>query len=125
MRTTRFVSILVALVLAVSMQLAFTSTVEAQAKPRHDLTASGKEIGNTGKFKAFGKVTTYKGRKIIIQRKLRGQSFKLYKKDRTNRRTGKFSTRIDGPIGSCFKVVVPSTKNYRTTKQRIGCIVKA
>ena len=126
MRTTRIVSALVALVVAISMSMAFTSpAATGAAKTRHDLVAKGKEIGNTNKFVTFGKVTTFKGRKITIQRKVNRGAFKFWKKTKTNATTGKFRERIyGGKRGSkvCYKIVVPSTKNYKTTRQFVGCI---
>ena len=124
MRTTKIVSALVALVMAAALAVAYTAPAANAAKPRHDLFAAGKEIRDTGRFVAYGKVSTFKGRRITVQRKLPGMAYKFYKQTRTSEDKGKFRTSIDGPTGSCFKVVVPETHRYRTTKQKIGCIVK-
>ena len=99
---------------------------EAQAKEKHALFASGKEIRNTNKFIAFGRVATYKGRTINIQRKNCGKcGWKGYKKVKTSAQNGKFRTRITaGGRGTrvCYKVVVPATARYKKTQRAIGCI---
>src|SRR5687767_9691445 len=114
MRLIKIVSGLVALVMAASVMLAFTSVTSANgaAKVKHDLTASAKEIGTTNRFKAFGKVPTYAGKKITIQRKVNKGAYTFWKKTKTQADSGKFSEPIyGGKRGStiCYKVVVPST----------------
>jgi hypothetical protein len=130
MRTTRAIAAIVAFVLAAMAPLALTSEASAagaeQAKEKHALFASGKEIGNTNKFIAFGRVSTYKNRTITVQRKNCAKcGWKFYKKVRTSRDKGAFRTRIaPGARGTriCYKVVVPATARYRTTKRVVGCI---
>lgn len=130
MRTTKIVSGLVALVMAASMMLAFSSVTapaEGAAKTKHDLVVQGEEIGgaSSNKFRIFGTVSTYKGRKIIIQRKVNKGAYIFWKKTKTNAAKGKFSERIyGGKRGSkiCYKVIVPSTKKYKTTKRAVACI---
>ena len=127
MRTTKIVSGLVALVMAASMMLAFTvsGTANGAAKVKHDLTASAKEIGTSDRFKTFGKVPTYAGKKITIQRKVNGGPYTNWKKTKTKAGSGKFSEPIfGGKRGSkiCYKVVVPKTPQYKTTKKFVGCI---
>ncbi len=127
MRFIKIVSGLVALVMTASVMLAFTSTTTANgaAKVKHDLTASAKEIGTTNKFKTFGKVPTYAGRKITIQRKVNKGSYTFWKKTKTKAGSGKFSEPIfGGKRGSkiCYKIVVPKTPTYKTTKKAVGCI---
>jgi hypothetical protein len=119
MRSTRIVSAFVALVLAISLAGLVVSPAQA-LKPKHDLTAAP-GTSASGQTYISGKVTTYKNRQVIIQRKLKGKSYVLYKKTPTNDR-GKFRVNVSGPSQSCFKVVVPSTKKYRTTKKFIGCL---
>ena len=130
MRSIRVIAAVVAFVLAAMAPIALTgqaNAVEAQqAKPKHALFASGKELGNTNKFIAFGRVATYKGHNITVQRKNCGKcAWKFYKKVKTSADKGKFRTRIaPGRRGTriCYKVVVPSTPNYRATKRVVGCI---
>ena len=126
MRVIKIVSGLVALLLSASVLLALTTTTaNSAAKVKHDLTANAKEIGSTDRFKTFGKVPTYAGRKITIQRKVNKGQYTFWKKTKTRADNGKFSERIyGGKRGStvCYKVVVPSTANYKTTKKVVGCI---
>ncbi len=75
MRITRLIAVVVAFVLTALAPIALTSqassaaTAAEQAKPKHSLFASGKEIRNTNKFITFGRVSTYKNRNVTIQRK--------------------------------------------------------
>jgi hypothetical protein len=124
MRLTRIVGALVALILAATMSQAFLAPVDAAGKPKHDLVAHGKEIGNTDKFIAYGKVSTYPSGKIKVLRNISGGPFKVWKKIKT-RSDGKFRTRIyqAGRKRTCFKIQVPATSIYkRTTSPNIGCI---
>lgn len=95
-----------------------------QAKPFHKLTARGAEIRNSDKFVALGRVTTYKGKRIRVLRKVAGGGFKPYKFTTTKPKTGKFKTAIkqSGNKKTCFRVVVPATKKYKLTSKDIGCI---
>lgn len=122
MRVPRIVAALMALLLAATMSQAFLAPAEAAGKPKHDLVASGKEIGNTGKFLALGKVSTYPSKKIKVLRKVGKGAYKAYKRTKTDSK-GKFRVGIDGPVGACFKVVVPGTSVYKKTQARVGCIV--
>ena len=97
------------------------------ARPRPSTTSrpSAKEIGTSNKFKTFGKVPTYAGKKITIQRKVNKGSYTIWKKTKTKAGSGKFSAPIyGGKRGSkiCYKIVVPKTKNYKATKKVVGCI---
>ena len=95
---------------------------QAQAR----LQATGKEIGNTDKFLAYGKVSTFPSGKIKILRKVGTGGYKAYKKVKT-KANGKFRTRITqvGNKRTCFKVVVPETATYKQTQAGIGCIFSA
>jgi hypothetical protein len=140
MRTARLVAALLGLVLTV---LAAGSTAGHAADPdlqrdagrallckevegKHRVCVSGKEIGDTNKFVAYGKVTTYKGRTIKLQRRACGTcGWKFYKETRTSEATGWFRTRIyPGKVGSkvCYRVVVPATSRYELTRVVVGCI---
>jgi hypothetical protein len=124
MRLTRTIGAFVALILAVTMGQALMSPAAAQAKPKHDLVAKGKEIANTDRFIAFGKVSTFPSGKIKVLRNVAGGKFKVWKKIKT-KANGKFRTRIYqvGRKRTCFKIQVPATATYkRTTSPNIGCI---
>jgi len=129
MRMTRLIAAIAAFMLtATLMPLALSSSAGAAEakKEKHALFASGKELGNTNKFIAYGRVATYKNRKVNIQRKNCGKcKWKGYKKVKTNATNGKFRTRISpGKRGTrvCYKVVVPATARYKKTQRAIGCI---
>jgi hypothetical protein len=123
---SKLISVIAAILMAASVTVAFQSApAHGAAKVKHDLKIiDAGEVGDTSKFFVKGKVSTYPNKKVLLQRKVGKGNFKLYKKVPTNGK-GKFSTRFDGPTGSCFKVVVPSTKKYKETSIKIGCIIKA
>ncbi len=130
MRFHRLLTALIAVALIGFMPVAagtgaHANNAAAAAKIEHDLIAKGKEA-SPGKFVAFGKVSTYKNRKITIQRARcdGGCRFNFYKTTFTDRDDGRFYTRIykGSSRVACFKVVVPETARYKTTKQQIGCI---
>lgn len=93
-----------------------------EPKPFHKLSAQKGKVGV--KPVAFGKVTTYKGERIRIMRRVEGTSFKLFKTTVTKNATGKYNVAISSPQGktSCFRVVVPATKKYRLTTKPVGCV---
>ena len=131
MRITRIIATVVAFALVALAPLALTSGASAadageRAKPKHIGFATGKELGNTNRFIAFGKWTTYKGKRITVQRRACGGcQWKFYKKTKTTASKGKFRTRIaPGGRGSkvCYRVVVPGTSKYRLTRAVAGCI---
>lgn len=127
MRSHRIVAVLVVVALATLTTLTGTTATAAQAKPRHVGAVHGKEIGNTNKFVAYGHWDTYKGRTIAVQRKNCGTcAWKGYKKVKTRKSDGHFRTRIERgekvPSRVCYRVNVPSTKNYRRTIAFVGCI---
>jgi hypothetical protein len=123
MRLTRILAAFVALILAATMSQALLAPANAAGKPKHDLSATGKEIGKTDKFIAYGKVSTFPNGKIKILRKVGTGGYKAYKKLKT-KSDGKFRTRIfqAGNKRTCFKVVVPATETYKQTQAGIGCI---
>jgi len=126
MRLTRILAAFVALILAATMSQALMAPADAAGKPKHELQATGKEIGNTDKFLAYGKVSTFPSGKIKILRKVGTGGYKAYKKVKT-KGDGKFKTRIFqvGNKRTCFKVVVPETSTYKQTQAGIGCIFSA
>lgn len=93
-----------------------------QPKPFHKLTAQkGKVDGITY---AFGKVTTYKDKRIRILKQVGKGKFRFLKFAKTKADTGKFKVTIKqtGPKSNCFRVSVPATPKYRLTVKNIGCI---
>ena len=131
MRITRIIATVVAFALVALAPLALTSGASAadageRAKPKHIGFATGKELGDTNRFIAYGKWTTYKGKRITVQRRACGAcQWKFYKTTRTTDLKGKFRTRIaPGGRGSkvCYRVVVPATSKYRLTRAVAGCI---
>ena len=124
MRLTRIVGALVALIVIATMGQALISPADALAKPKHDLVAKGKEIDNTDRFIAYGKVSTFPHGKIKVLRNVSGGRFTVWKKIKTDA-DGKFRTRIAqaGQKRTCFKIQVPGTDTYKkTTSPNIGCI---
>lgn len=123
MRSTKIFGAFVSLVLALSLAGLVASPAQA-AKPKHDL--SSVQGGETASHQFFikGKIKTLKNKSVTIQKKPKGKSYGFYKKASTNNK-GQFRVNIDGKIGDCFKLVAPSTKDYKTTKVVVGCIVKA
>jgi hypothetical protein len=92
------------------------------AKKFHNLTAQKGKVDV--KPVAYGKVTTYKGERIRIMRRVEGSGFKVFKTVVTKKATGKFNVSISTPKGktSCFRVTVPATKKYKLTTKAVGCI---
>jgi hypothetical protein len=131
MRITRIIATVVAFALVALAPLALSGSASAadvgeRAKPKHIGFATGKELGNTNRFIAFGKWTSYKGKNITVQRRACGScSWKFYKKTKTSATKGSFRTRIaPGKRGSkvCYRVVVPGTSQYKITRDVAGCI---
>jgi hypothetical protein len=124
MSLTRIVGALVALILTATMGQALIAPSDAAGKPKHDLVAKGKEIRNTDKFIAYGKVSTFPNGKVKVLRNVAGGPFKVWKKTKTDSK-GKFRTRIYQVKRkkTCFKIQVRETSVYkRTTSPNIGCI---
>lgn len=99
----------------------------AAKKPRHDLAVAAKEIGgnDTNKFKMYGRVPTYAGQELRVERKVNNGRFAAWATDEASADEGRFSFRIyGGKVGStiCYRVVVPATKDYRRTKGQAFCI---
>jgi len=100
-----------------------------EAPNRHHLCAHGKEVGDTNKFVAYGRVSTYTDKRIKIQRRACGTcDWRFYKRIRTSADEGRFRTQIEAglrvPSRICYRVVVPETRKYRTTRLMAGCIVR-
>ena len=124
MRLARIVGAFVALILTISMGQALVQPAQAASKPKHDISAQGGEIRNSGKFYIKGKVTTFHG-KVKLLRKVGAGSFKVQKKVKV-KSSGKFRTSIyqSGRKRTCFKIQVPAQNGYKkTTTPNLGCIV--
>lgn len=125
MRSTRIVGIVTALLLALGLGLVAASPAQA-AKPPHNVTGlKAQEIRNSGKFFIAGKVTTYKNKRVILQKKNCGKcKYKRFKTDKTNAK-GQFRINFDGPRGSCYAVYIPSTSTHAKFLGKVGCIVRS
>jgi hypothetical protein len=115
--------------LSAALLVGLTSGVPATAadKTPHELTVAAEEVGGEGTnhFRMFGAVPTYKGRRLKIQHRVNGGDWRLWRTTLTGAEDGAFSERIyGGKRGSrvCYKVVVPGTKKYKTTKRKVACI---
>lgn len=118
---------LVTLTLAAATGLVPAADAHAADKPRHDLTVAGKEIGGDGtnRFKLYGTVPTYAGQELRIERKVNKGPFAAWSTEATAPESGRFSFRIYGGKRRstvCYRVVVPSTPDHRTTKGKKWCI---
>lgn len=128
MRITRVIAVLIGLALfALTLGSTATAEASADAKPQHSVFATGKEIGHTNKFVAFGKVSTFRGGTIAVQRKNCSTcKWGGYKKIKTAAKDGHFRTGIEAgrkvPSRVCYRVNIPATKDYRRTVGFIGCI---
>ena len=122
MRSTKFIGAFVSLVLALSLAGLVASPAQA-AKPKHDLSSVQGGETASGQFFIKGKISTLPNKSVTIQKKPKGKSYGFYKKANTNAK-GKFRVNIDGKIGDCFRLIAPGTKNYKTAKVVVGCIVK-
>ena len=121
--TSKIVSVLVALVLAVSL-VGFVGSPAQALKPKHDLTAAGGKKPS-GQLYIYGQTTTAPNKKVVIKKRNKGsQRFVFYKNGPTTKK-GKFSVNVNGRIGDCFSVTVPKSKKYRakTLKGKRFCIV--
>jgi len=116
--STKIVSLIAALVMAVSL-VGVGSPAQA-AKPKHDLTATP-GTSATGKTFISGKASTLPNKFVNIQRKLKGGVWKLYAKADTNAK-GKYKKFVSGPSKSCFRVVAPGNKQYATAKVFVACL---
>jgi hypothetical protein len=132
MRLSRTVSLLMGILMAVTLSSAFVAPSQAAStsashrlmKPKHDLRATGAEVGNTNHFVAYGVITTYP--KVFLFRKIGNGRYTLYRKIKTDNR-GRFRTRIYQykNFRTCFKVGAPETSSYRQTVIPVGCIYTA
>jgi hypothetical protein len=118
---SKILSVVTALVVTAALLGLVASPAQA-AKPKHDVTANPRTTASGQTF-IKGKVSTYPNGVIAVQRKLPGKTWDTYKTPTTNAK-GKYSQVVNGPGGSCFRVVVPGTDVYRKTTVRVGCFEK-
>ncbi len=129
MRSSRFIAILVALLFAVvapmSTAQATTDSGYAKARQPHDLRGvKAFEYGTSGTFYVKGQVLTYRNKYVKLQKKnCKGCAYRPYRKAKTTN-TGKFRINFDGPIGSCWRIVVPGTAKYRPAYKPFACIIR-
>jgi hypothetical protein len=123
---SKIVSAVVAILMAAGVMVALTTApASSAAKVKHTIKIiEAGEVGNTGTFYVKARAKTAPNKTIKLERRLPGKARKVYKKQKANDK-GKFSFRFDSPVGTCFWVVAPKTPNYKTTRVKIGCIVRA
>ena len=99
------------------------STPSAPSKKFHTVNLRVAQVQSTGNDVVVGKVPTYRG-KFQLQRKLKGQTYKLFKRTVAKNPSGQVKAGVAGVAGTCFRVIVPATKKYRLTTKDVGCIKK-
>ena len=94
-----------------------------ETRSRHGLGARKVKLSRE-RFRVVGKVTTYRGQRIRLQRKAGTGSYRTYRRPVTTEGTGRFRTILKqvGSRRTCFRVVVPATTQYRRTTKNVGCI---
>lgn len=132
MRMTRIITAFVAAFTAAMLGLtmapsqAATGTADrAAAAPQHQIAnLKAGEIRNSGRFYAKGNAVTYKGKKIILQRKNKGaRKWTVAQKQRTNATTGKFKFKFRGKCGSKWRLVLKPSGGYAKTNVKLGKII--
>lgn len=131
MRITRIITAFVAAFTAAMLGLtmapsqAATGTADRAAAPQHQIpNLQAGEIRNTGRFYAKGNAVTYKGKKIILQRKNKGaRSWSTVQKQRTDASTGRFKVKFRGKCGSKWRLVLKASGGYAKTNVKLGKII--
>lgn len=93
----------------------------APSKKFHTINLRVAEVKSTSNNVVVGKVPTYRG-KFQVQRKLKGQQYKLFKRTNAKNPNGVVKVGITGPKGTCFRAIVPATSKYKLTSKDIGCV---
>lgn len=102
-----------------------SANVEAKRQAHKIIGLKAGEYGNTGKFFAKGQVTTYKNKFVKLQKKKCDKcTYKPVSQKKTTA-TGKFVFNFDGPRGTCYRVLVPGTSQYKPAYRPVGCIIAA
>jgi hypothetical protein len=129
MRLRRIVSLVVALLMAITLSATVASSAQAMrpAPVAHadrgltPLRANMVEAGNDH-FVIYGVAGVTK---VGIFRNANGGRFVLYRKLTVNKRTGKFRTRVYQykHTRTCYRVLAPATANTSQHIVAVGCIV--
>lgn len=110
---------------ALSFSGSASANVEAKRQAHKIIGLKAGEYGNTGKFFAKGQVTTYKNKFVKLQKKKCDKcTYKPVSQKKTTS-TGKFLFNFDGPRGTCYRVLVPGTSQYKPAYRPVGCIIAA
>jgi hypothetical protein len=95
---------------------------ETGRKPEHRSTYDVKRL-DAHDYLFFGRVPTYrKGTLSVLRQRSGSPGYQPYRKVPI-RGTGKFSTRLTGNAGDCFRMRIPKANGHRTTIENLGCIV--
>lgn len=101
-------------------------TATERGLPLHDVRwQRAGETARDGVFFSRGKVVTYKGRVVKLQRAAtRHGRYRTIKTDRTTASEGVWSVKFRGRIGTHWRILIPETNWARTTRVYIGRIVR-
>ncbi len=132
MRITRIVTALVAaftaamlgFTLAPANAAAAPVATKAAAKPKHVIENLSAGKASARKFYAKGNAVTFKGKKIKLQRQLKGSSrWVTVQQKKTKPANGKFNFKFSGKCGTKFRLVLKATSTYKKTNVKLGKIV--
>ncbi|WP_377325010.1 hypothetical protein ACFJIY_08665 [Pimelobacter simplex] len=124
---TAFVAAFTAAMLGLTMapsQAATGVSDRAAATPKHQIqNLQAGEIRNSGRFYAKGTAVTYRGKKILLQRKNKGaRNWNTVQKKRTAA-SGNFQFKFRGKCGSKWRLVLKASGGYAKTKVTLGKII--
>lgn len=124
--SSRLIAAFLAIFAMFALSLAGSATADVSERARAEHKVRGlkaSEIRNTGKFYVKGRVLTARKKVVKLQkRKCDKCAYKATAKKRTTA-SGRFRINFDGPSGTCYRIVVPATRKYRTFVREVGCIV--
>ena len=124
---TAFVAAFTAAMLGLTMapsQAATGVADRAAAAPKHQIANLKAGKAAKGRFYAKGNAVTYKGKKIVLQRKNKGaRKWTTAQKQRTNPTTGRFKFKFRGKCGSKWRIVLKASGGYAKTTVKLGKIV--
>ena len=128
MRLSRAVSLLMAILLAITMSQALASPAQARPTPEAPaakgltpLKANMVEAGNNH-FVVYGVAGVTK---VGVFRNSNGGRFFLYRKIKVNKNNGRFRTRVYQykRTRTCYRVLAPATATTNQHIVPVGCIV--
>ncbi|WP_418060494.1 hypothetical protein [Pimelobacter simplex] len=134
MRITRIITAFVAaftaamlgLTMAPSPANAAAAVAGERALPKHQLAnvnAPKYPIDGRRKFLFEADAVTYKGKKVVLQRKMKGKKrWVTINKKRTNATSGHFKFTYKGFCGARYRIVLKKTASHATTKGTISRI---